>query len=128
MRFPMSIDSVARARHFVRSALKEFPGATVDTAELLTSELATNAVLHGRTAFEVSVRVAAGRLHIAVTDGSGGAPVPLSPLGSDCHGRGLLILDELSERWGTTADPPGKMVWFDLVAGARSGGPAPGGP
>jgi anti-sigma regulatory factor (Ser/Thr protein kinase) len=123
MRFPMAIESVGRARQFVRSSFRRFPPATVDTAELLTSELATNAVLHGRTAFDVVVSESDDRLRVAVIDRSGRMPVLLSPAESDVHGRGLLILDELSDHWGTEENPTGKVVWFDLAAGARHAAP-----
>ncbi len=111
----MAIESVSRARQFVRAALEYFPGDTVDTAELLTSELATNAIVHGHTAFDVMVSDADGTLRIAVTDHSGLMPVLLSPGASDVRGRGLLILDRLSDQWGTADNRPGKTVWFDLA-------------
>jgi anti-sigma regulatory factor (Ser/Thr protein kinase) len=119
----MAIESVGRARQFVRSTLRRFPAATVDIAELLTSELATNAVLHGRTAFDVVVSESGDLLRIAVTDRSGRMPVLLSPGESDVHGRGLLILDELSDHWGTEENPTGKAVWFDLAVGAHQAVP-----
>ncbi len=118
MRFPMHIESVSRARHFVRSVLSGFPADTVDVAELLTSELATNAIVHGGTAFDVMVSEAEGTLRVAVTDQSRDQPVLLAPLESDVHGRGLLILDQLAKQWGTADNRPGKTVWFDLASGA----------
>jgi anti-sigma regulatory factor (Ser/Thr protein kinase) len=110
----MHIDSVARSRQFVRSALGHCPADTVDTAELLTSELATNAILHGRTGFDIVVSEGGRTVHVGVSDLNGRMPVLLSPGESDVHGRGLLIVDRLSERWGTRNDRPGKTVWFDI--------------
>jgi anti-sigma regulatory factor (Ser/Thr protein kinase) len=119
MRFPQHMDSVSRARQFVRSALGQLDEDIIDTAELLTSELATNAIVHGHTSFDVMVSEADGTLRVAVSDQSGRMPVLLSPDERDVHGRGLLILDRLAHQWGTADDHPGKTVWFDLVAGAR---------
>jgi anti-sigma regulatory factor (Ser/Thr protein kinase) len=116
MRFPMHIDSISRARHFVRSVLPELPDETVRTAELLTSELATNAIVHGHTAFDIEVTTSGPTVRVAVTDQCEQLPVLLSPDPSDVHGRGLLILERLASRWGTAGDGPGKTVWFDLVA------------
>jgi anti-sigma regulatory factor (Ser/Thr protein kinase) len=118
MRFPMHMDSVSRARQFVRSTLCQLDQDTIDTAELLTSELATNAIVHGHTSFDVIVSEAEGTLRVAVSDQSGRMPVLLAPGECDVHGRGLLILDRLARQWGTADDHPGKTVWFDLAAGA----------
>ena len=114
----MHIDSISRARHFVRSVLPELPDETVRTAELLTSELATNAIVHGHTAFDIEVTTSGPTVRVAVTDQCEQLPVLLSPDPSDVHGRGLLILERLASRWGTAGDGPGKTVWFDLVAPA----------
>jgi anti-sigma regulatory factor (Ser/Thr protein kinase) len=114
MRFPMHIDSVCRARQFVRSVLDGLPDETVGTAELLTSELATNAIVHGHTAFDVEVTTSELSLRVAVSDQCEHLPVLLSPGQSDVHGRGLMILDSLARQWGTADNGPGKTVWFDL--------------
>ena len=116
MRFPQHTDSVFRARQFVRGALPGLPEDTVETAELLTSELATNAIVHGHTAFDVEVTLSDGTIRVTVTDLSEHLPVLLSPWLSDVHGRGLLILDQLADRWGTYGTGTGKKVWFDLRA------------
>ena len=88
----------------------------VETAELLTSELATNAIVHGHTAFDVEVTLSDGTIRVTVTDLSEHLPVLLSPGLSDVHGRGLLILDQMADRWGTYGTGTGKQVWFDLRA------------
>ncbi len=114
MRFPMRADSVSHARHFVRHMFSVFPSRTVEIAELLTSELATNAVLHGCTAFDVIVSQDDDALRVAVHDESNRMPVPLAGKPSDPHGRGLSMVELLSDKWGTVQNGPGKTVWFDL--------------
>jgi anti-sigma regulatory factor (Ser/Thr protein kinase) len=70
---------------------------------LLASELVTNAVVHGAPPVEITV----GDAHPDV-------PQPRHAMREDEHGRGLLLVDRLSDRWGVDAHPPGKSVWFEL--------------
>ncbi len=114
MRFPMRVDSVSQARHFVRHMFRVFPSRTVEIAELLTSELATNAVIHGCTPFDVIVSQDDDALRVAVHDGSNRMPVPPAGKPSDPNGRGLSMVELLSDHWGTIQNSPGKTVWFDL--------------
>lgn len=113
MHFEAAHHSAGAARRFVRA---ELAGAACDleTAELLVSELATNAVGHGGSAFDVSVD-AADRVRVAVHDDD---PSPLSgggrPDPEDERGRGLFLVEELSIRWGVEQDAAGKTVWFEL--------------
>ena len=86
--------------------------------ELVVSELATNAVLHAQSGFELTVNYDDTVLQIEVADGdpklpSVGVNVPEAP-----SGRGLRIVEQLSKRWGVRycASGPGrgKTVWADL--------------
>jgi anti-sigma regulatory factor (Ser/Thr protein kinase) len=83
------------------------------------SELLSNAILHARPLHGRWLQIAwvmdAGSVEIAVSDGGGptrphAEPPSLSALG----GRGLGIVDHLSERWGVRADSPGTTVWAVL--------------
>ena len=105
-----------------------------ETAQLLVSELATNAFLYSGAPFEVAIdpEWAAAVLRVSVTDRSEGEPRVGRPSKFDEHGRGLQLVATLSDRWGV--DPsrsgPGKTVWFELrtTAGAvfaESGGLTP---
>jgi anti-sigma regulatory factor (Ser/Thr protein kinase) len=114
MRFPMRADSVSEARHFVRLVFSICPSQIVEAAELLTSELATNVVLHARTAFDVIASQSDETLRVAVHDESNRMPVPLAREPCDLHGRGLSMVELLADHWGTIKDRPGKTVWFDL--------------
>src|SRR5438309_21190 len=98
--FPPEPRSVAKARDVVRNALQAWPEWTVDDAILLASELATNAVTHAGTAFELKVTVAERVMRVDVTDWGGGSPAIPEPL-PDVGGRGLRLVDVIAARWGT---------------------------
>ena len=84
-------------------------------AVLLASELATNAVLHARSAFEVAVSTDDDHLRIEVSDNDPGVPqVQWVPAGAT-SGRGLLIVETLASAWGVSpTEGGGKTVWFEL--------------
>ncbi|MFD3689013.1 ATP-binding protein [Nocardiopsis sp. NPDC058631] len=120
--FPSHVDEVARVRAFVRALLDGHP--TVDDAELVASELATNALRHSRSAapnalFVVRVRDHGDRVRISVADygndekwdGTPDSPDPMAE-----HGRGLLLVASLSKDWGVTEEPIGTCVWADLAS------------
>ena len=121
---PLTLDpkaqAVAVARRYVRERLEQCQATSLDlSAELGVSELATNAVLHGRTPFTVAVLRAADGVRIEVTDRS---PLPpqvrrLSTFAST--GRGLRLVASVSRDWGIVAMPAddggGKTVWFEPV-------------
>jgi anti-sigma regulatory factor (Ser/Thr protein kinase) len=109
---------VAAARRYVREMLEQCEASSLEmSAELGVSELATNAVLHGRTPFTVAVLRNGDRLRIEVTDRS---PLPpqvrrLSTFSST--GRGLRLVASVSASWGIVVTPAddggGKTVWFE---------------
>jgi anti-sigma regulatory factor (Ser/Thr protein kinase) len=84
-------------------------------AVLLASELATNSVVHAQSGFEVIVGRRDGRVRIEVVDSDPGVPqVQYVPAGAT-SGRGLLIVETLSDAWGVTpVEGGGKAVWFEL--------------
>lgn len=106
------------ARALMRDALTRWGfAALVDTAELLASELVTNAVeAMGGTAVVV-VRVSAeDRVLIEVWDPDPHPPVPVHPDPDAESGRGLLLVERLAKEWGHYRDPcGGKIVWCELV-------------
>ena len=116
--FPTWRDSVPAARRYVTDLLGHVPPQFCQTAGLLVSELATNAVRHsGTPEFVVEVTVSArGQLWVGVSDTGHGSPVPRNPDVTAEHGRGLQLVATLSDRWGahrrrTTGE---KTVWFEL--------------
>ena len=108
------------ARLFVRNLCQEWGAVAVcDVAELLSSELVTNAVIHARSA--VSLEAAFDdtcTLRIDVYDRSEAdiTQTPKTPAEGAEGGRGLAIVSRLSFRWGVERLAQGKRVWFTLVA------------
>ncbi len=90
-----------------------------ETALLLVSELATNAIRHGTPPVRLALRLDADRLRVEVTDSSPALPQVGSPEPDQAGGRGLQIVQELAARWGAQSSPVaiGKTVWFEMLAG-----------
>ncbi len=84
-----------------------------DTAELLVSELATNALLHSESRFRLTLTAAHGILRGEVRDAGGGRPRVLDA-GTSESGRGMFLVDALARRWGCHQDGSGTTVWFEL--------------
>jgi PAS domain S-box-containing protein len=113
---PHGGQSVAQARRFVRDRL-EAAGWTeeADVAELLVSEIATNAVRYGTPPYLVTVEFSGDCVEVAVADEEL-APPRAATGGGDLaeSGRGLLLVAELAANWGTRSRQGGKSVWFTL--------------
>lgn len=96
--------------------------------ELLVTEVVTNAVLHAGMSegdpVALAVRVSPSRVRVEVTDpGPGFAPDRVAPPELLSTGRrGLVLLEELSDRWGVKRDGEGNLVWFELDRPNRAGG------
>jgi serine phosphatase RsbU (regulator of sigma subunit)/anti-sigma regulatory factor (Ser/Thr protein kinase) len=116
--FPGSPDAVSDARVFVADALDGAPREVVETIALLVSELATNSVRHASAGFTLRVERGPDRIRIAVTDAGPGNPELRTPDPAEASGRGLQIVEALSDAWGCTPAPDGrgKTVWFEVVA------------
>ena len=108
----------------VRHALRELLGAWGDSgsgavAELLTSELVTNALVHTDHGAVVTATVDPEQLRVEVRDFEPGLTAPPVPSADDgTHGRGLFLVRELADSWGVEERPTGKVVWFELNGGA----------
>src|SRR4051794_39044444 len=94
-----------------------------DHIELLTSELVSNAVRVDAGTVTASFRIVGDGLRVEVHDNGGGWPIKARPHPLDENGgRGLLIVDALSDGWGADADPEhGTTVWFELRPAAGAG-------
>lgn len=126
LHLPAEPKSAPRARRFITEFCRvaELPAEVCENAALLTSELVTNAVLHGRTSATIEVHRPADTLRVSVRDDN---PV-LPPLGDDPplsaeSGRGLRIVSMLADRWGVEQLEGGKAIWFEVqVATSPSDG------
>ncbi|MGX5397205.1 ATP-binding protein [Streptomyces anulatus] len=118
---PRVVGSVQRARRLVHLALEVWGLVDVQVdAELVVSELLTNAVLHACRGDSVRVtvtRLGEGRVRVAVVDLSKDKPVPCDAGGDQESGRGLGIVEALSGgQWGVDPLPWGKRVWATVGA------------
>jgi anti-sigma regulatory factor (Ser/Thr protein kinase) len=86
----------------------------VDTATLVASELATNALVHGRGRVELRLRLTRDRLVLESVDFGQHMPRRRRAGDMDEGGRGLHLVAELADRWGFRATDEGKVVWAEL--------------
>jgi anti-sigma regulatory factor (Ser/Thr protein kinase) len=109
--------AAAEARRRVRDAIRSWQvPVDQDAALLLTSELVTNAVRHeAGQAVMLVIGCARGRLRVDVHDTSRSLPVVAQVPADAETGRGLLLVETLSEQWGFYRTPTGKAVYFTLV-------------
>ena len=115
--FPAIPQSVHAARRFATDTLSGSPASTVEAVELMVSELATNCIRHERTNFHITILGSAQEIRIEVTDSGSGTPTMRSPGPDEPSGRGLQIVDMLSDSWGVEPEhPSGKTVWFTMPA------------
>lgn len=112
--FASAPESVRAARRLVTAATAG-AGPAGDDAVLLLSELATNAVIHTGSPFEVVVRRRPDRLRIEVADGNRAMARRQRFSLTSGTGRGLGMVDEVADRWGVDERPGGKVVWFELA-------------
>lgn len=115
---PSRPPSAATARRLAQVvALRQWglsPKVT-EEAVLLVSELVGNAVRHtGARAFGLRMRRRPGWIRVEVRDPSRGLPCLLPVRGTDITGRGLFLVEKLSDRWGADLLPCGKRTWFEM--------------
>ncbi|MGW4893130.1 SpoIIE family protein phosphatase [Kitasatospora sp. NPDC004240] len=105
---------VAHSRRFTRETLAGWGlGALSDWAELLTSELITNALVHAGS--PTQLRLFCNRLlTVEVADEDTHAPRMRRAREEDEGGRGMHLVNELAHRWGSRSTRNGKVVWFEL--------------
>jgi anti-sigma regulatory factor (Ser/Thr protein kinase) len=110
---PESVSAPA-ARKFVLDAGWSHDNEENMRLATVVSEVVTNAILHARTTFCVSVTVDESAIRVDVRDGSTDVPVLKLYDASAATGRGLQIIDAMADRWGVSMQPSGKTVWFEL--------------
>ncbi|MFG2812764.1 ATP-binding protein [Streptomyces sp. NPDC048410] len=112
--------AVPEARRELRALLRHWdrPDRT-GVAELLTSELVTNALVHTDDDAILTVVVSARGLRVEVRDFVARGPLMRTPeADEDTNGRGLILVQSLADAWGVRAHAVGKSVWFELGAEA----------
>jgi anti-sigma regulatory factor (Ser/Thr protein kinase) len=113
---PADESAPAQARALVREAFCPLhAGGLFDDAELLVSEVVTNAARHGAPPItvEIGCEGEAG-LVVRVSDDGTAAPVRRTPGWDEEGGRGVALVDVISDAWGVEPTAAGKQVWFRL--------------
>ncbi|MGW8553610.1 ATP-binding protein [Streptomyces tubercidicus] len=121
-RFRVRRDSVAAARLHVRTTLTAWKlGGLIEDSVLITSELTTNVINHAKGTgdyFELALRRRDGILVLEVADSyQWRMPELRKAAPDDLSGRGLFLVDALSQHWGVRPRNPGKTVWAHLPVG-----------
>lgn len=118
VRLPSLPESAATARRLAQIVVLRQWGLGPKLAEetvLLVSELVGNAVWHtGARTFGLRMLRTRGCVRVELRDPSRGLPCLMPVQELDVSGRGLFLVDELSERWGVDLEPHGKSTWFEM--------------
>ncbi|MFE2417373.1 ATP-binding protein [Streptomyces hokutonensis] len=112
--------AVPEARRALRELLRHWgrPGRS-EIAELLTSELVTNALIHTDHDAVLTATVGPHGLRVEVRDFVARRPRLRAPIADDgTHGRGLVLVQSLADAWGVSPHGVGKSVWFELDSDA----------
>jgi anti-sigma regulatory factor (Ser/Thr protein kinase) len=112
-----------RARQWLHQVLRRWNLEEIDsTADVLTSELVTNAILHARTTLVLRLVLEIGRLRVEVEDACDARPRVRDDPVDALHeaGYGLRIVERLADAWGWDETAAGKRVWFELPVGTAT--------
>jgi two-component sensor histidine kinase len=107
---PPDAASVPAARDIVAQVTEHLPRKAREAAGLVTSELATNSIMHARTSFEVFAAVDDEGVEVVVADRAGWVPADHSR----ALGNGLLLVGLLASDWAAELETVGKRVWARL--------------
>jgi anti-sigma regulatory factor (Ser/Thr protein kinase) len=109
--------AAAEARGQVRAALRDWKvPVDLDIAVVLTSDLVTNAIIHGDgETLTLAIRCSRGRLRIDVYDKSRSLPTNSDGPADSRAASGLVLVAALSTDWGSFRTPAGKAMYFTLA-------------
>ena len=112
--FPNQLAAITAARRYVADLLEAVPPDPSFDVELMVSELATNCVRHTGSGFILRLDIDHEDIRVEVTDTAPGTPRVRYPTPNQANGRGLHIVEGLSNGWGVERNhgQPGKTVWF----------------
>lgn len=115
--------SVPRIRELLRRLLRSWrmPDCGEGVVELLATELAANVVMHAQSDMTVIVRYLGRVVRVEVGDGSPEQPQPRRAADDDLGGRGLALVEALSDDWGVLPTRTGKRVWCDVAVSNDTG-------
>jgi anti-sigma regulatory factor (Ser/Thr protein kinase) len=113
---PQSAASPGLARELVRDVLAGRDPEAVELAQVLTSELVTNAVLHARSVSILQIDTDGPLVKVSVEDSSSAQPEPRNRPMDEEGGLGLILVNAMATAWGWFRTATGKQVWFELHA------------
>lgn len=112
---PPASTTVGEARRAVRDTVARAGAADLaEAAQLVTSELVTNAVVHAGSQVTLRITAEADAVRVEVGDASSHLPVRRSWGQAAGTGRGLVIVEDQADRWGAARVGDGKVVWFEI--------------
>ena len=119
-RIPLPPHKIAsnQARKILEWALQDWGvhGDTADNARVVLSELVTNALTHSLDVFQMALDLRAGRILVEVWDCTDNSPTVTQPNGLAVSGRGMFLVETLSEEWGVRREKDGgKTVWARIA-------------
>ena len=123
MELASGVAAAAQGRSAVDALLAGAPQSFVFDAKLATSELITNALVHGHGTVELFACYDRdrGRLRVEVSDSSSELPQLVDRAPNRIGGLGLGIIAALSSSWGSFPNERGKTVWFELTQSYADG-------
>ncbi|WP_248293811.1 SpoIIE family protein phosphatase [Actinoplanes sp. TBRC 11911] len=124
MLVPAEPTGPSRVRQWMSARLREWsvPDQVISAAILCTNELTTNALLHAGTPAQVHIDLNAERLLVSVADtGTRGTVIRTHADTLSSRGRGLGLIEDLSDSWGTDPTVRGTTVWFEMLLAGPPG-------
>lgn len=119
---PRDPAAASLARRQLAAALPDLPTEPLQDAQLLTSELVTNALRHGAGLITMSVVRDEDDVTVRIADQGSQAPAMREHDVAAQAGRGLQLVDKLTTRWGVEPlgdGSEGKVVWFSVCTATR---------
>jgi anti-sigma regulatory factor (Ser/Thr protein kinase) len=121
LELPASLESAADARRRLSAEIGAVPAAVAQDVRLMTTELITNAVRHGGLPDGARIHVRGyqlrDRIRIEVVHPGAGLPAgfrPPAPAMGETSGWGLVLVEHVADRWGTSEGSGDACVWFEI--------------
>ncbi|MDQ1511624.1 MAG: hypothetical protein QOG50_3468 [Actinomycetota bacterium] len=113
VRLGPDVSSLGEGRRFVAKTLREWnvDEDTIEPVMLVANELVANAIVHAHSAPVLSLEDAGPDLLLRVADEGRNLPIARRATPADDGGRGLMLVEALSDCWGVDASESGKSIW-----------------
>jgi len=113
VRLGPDVSSLGEGRRFVEKTLREWhvDEDTIEPVMLVANELVANAIVHAHSSPVLSLEGAGPDLLLRVADETSNLPIARRATPADAGGRGLMLVEALSDCWGVDASDSGKSIW-----------------